>query len=77
MGPEATVKDMIDEWDHPSTAWAEQYRTFFQDLLGYEIDGEMEVWDFGDTLQEFVDTTKMLLVDVKECLLLYQAAETP
>lgn len=68
IGPRATVKDMIDEWDHPSTAWVEYYVTFFHDALGYEKDSGMEVWEFGDILQEFVDTTKMLLVNVKNCL---------
>lgn len=77
MGAEATVKDMIDEWDHPSTAWLEHYSTFFEDALGYGKDGGMEVWKFGDILQEFVNTSKILLVDVKECLLPYQVVETP
>lgn len=75
MGPEATVKDMIDQWDHPSTAWSEHFVTFFEHALGYEIDDTMEVWEFGDNLQDLIETSKMLVVDVKECLLANQTVQ--
>lgn len=29
MGPEATVKDMIDQWDHPFNVWSEHFVAFF------------------------------------------------
>lgn len=75
MGPEATVKDMIDEWDHPSTAWSEHFVKFFEQALGYETDDTMEVWEFGDNLQDLIETSKMLVVDVKECLLAHQTGQ--
>lgn len=75
LGPEATVRDMIDQWDHPSTAWSEHYVLFFELALGYEKDNAMEVWEFGDNLQDLIKTCEMLVVDVKEYLLSSQAVE--
>lgn len=75
MGPEATVKDMIDQWDDPSTAWSEHFIAFFEDALGYETDNGMEVWDFGDNMLDLIDTSKMLLADAKEWVDVDQTAK--
>lgn len=65
MGPEATVKDMIDQWDHPSTAWLEHFEKFFEDALEFEKDDGEDVWNFGDDMRDLIDTSRMLLADVK------------
>lgn len=66
LGPEATVKDMINRWDHPSTAWVEHFSKFFDDALGFQTLNGMVAWEFGDTMMDLINTGKMLLADVKE-----------
>lgn len=57
---------MIDEWDHPSTAWSVNFAKSFDEALGFEIDNEMELWEFGEEMLDLIDTSKMLLADIKE-----------
>lgn len=66
LGPQATVKEMIDTWDRPSTAWSEHFVKFFDDALGFQIWNGEEQWEFGDTMQDFIVTSKMLLADTTE-----------
>lgn len=75
MGPEATVKDMIDQWDHPSTAWSEHFTEFFADALEFETDDGVDVWDFGESLRDLIETSKMLLADAKEWVDVDQTAK--
>lgn len=64
---EATAKDLIDTWDHPSTAWSAYFANFFEAALGYQktVDG-IEPWQFEDSMREFINTSKMLMADVEE-----------
>lgn len=66
MGPEATVKDMIDQWDHPFNVWLEHFVAFFfEDALGLKTDNGKEVWEFGDYILDLIDISKMLVADMK------------
>lgn len=76
LGPEATVKDMIDQWDHPSTAWSAHFAKFFEDALGFETDDGIEVWDFGENMLDLIDTSKVLIADVKNWVDVDQTAKT-
>lgn len=66
LGPLATAKDLIDTWDHPSTAWSAYFDNFFEDALGYrKIDG-MEAWEFEDNMLDLIATSTVLMEDVNE-----------
>lgn len=66
LGPLATAKDLIDTWDHPSTAWSAYFDDLFEDALGYrKIDG-MEAWEFEENMLDLIATSKMLMVDINE-----------
>lgn len=66
LGPLATAKDLIDTWDHPSTAWSAYFDNLFEDALGYrKIDG-MEAWEFEDNMLDLIATSKVLMADVNE-----------
>lgn len=67
MGPEATVKDMIDQWDHPFNVWSEHFVAFFfEDALGLKTDNGKEVWEFGDYMLDLIDISKMSVAGMKE-----------
>lgn len=66
LGPLATVKDLIDTWDHPSTAWSAYFDDLFENALGYrKIDGK-EAWEFEDNMLDLIATSKVLMADVNE-----------
>lgn len=66
LGPLATAKDLIDTWDHPSTAWSAYFDDLFEDALGYrKIDG-MEAWEFEDNMLDLIATSKVLMADVNK-----------
>lgn len=75
LGPAATVRDIIDAWDHPSTAWVEHFSNFFDNALGFQILNGMVAWEFGDTMLDLIDTGKMLLADVKEWVYVDETAQ--
>lgn len=60
------MKEMIDSWDHPSTAWIENFTNFFEDGLGFQMLDRKPNWEFGDNMQDLITNNKMLLEDVKE-----------
>lgn len=66
LGLLATAKDLIDTWDHPSTAWSAYFDNIFEVALGYwKIDG-MEAWEFEDNMLDLIATSKALMADVNE-----------
>lgn len=68
LGPHATAKDLIDTWDHPSTAWSAYFTNFFEAALGYQkVDGR-EAWLFESSMRDLITTSKMVMADVGEWL---------
>lgn len=58
LGPLATAKDLIDTWDHPSTAWPAYFDNLFEDALGYRKINGMEAWDFEDNMLDLIATSR-------------------
>lgn len=66
LGPQATARDLIDTWDHPSTAWSAYFDNFFETALGYQKVNGMEVCEFEDNILDLIGTSKMLMADVEK-----------
>lgn len=66
LGPQATAKDLIDTWDHPSTAWSEYFANLFEAALGYQKINGVVAWDFEDNMLDLLATSKMLMADVEK-----------
>lgn len=58
LGPLATAKDLIDTWDHPSTAWSAYFDDLVEDALGYQKINGMEAWDFEDNMLDLIATSR-------------------
>lgn len=66
LGPLATAKDLIDTWDHSSTAWSAYFDNLFEGALGYQKINGMEAWEFEDNMLDLIATSKMLMADISE-----------